>query len=519
MRSVDPPAGLVDLLGRVVGLPRQGQEVGLGGRQLEQVAQLCGLVDWADFARRAVAIPWFFQPSPRPVGSLDSAQQTMLPQADDLREGLMIDQVVTCPRVRARLRGSTFGGVLDEYVKQLQTRGYARSTIRNSLGAVEHFGSWLRDQGLAPSAVSRDLVHPFLHGHLPRCRCAPPSSAEVRLVRPALNYLLRLVRAQEPPGGRAGARLRSPSGPTSPDCTEAIAAVLDAYRSHLRGAHGLADATARSRTYFARKLLERTSGRGPLRWGGLTPGDVTAFVVDYAKRWRPTSAGVVAASLRGFLRYLQARGWCDPVLVAAVPRLPRWRLSQLPRVLSEEQLDAFLAAFDRSTATGRRDYAMALCQADLGLRACEVAALRLEDLDWRSAALRVPAGKVGRERELPLAARAGRAVADYLRRGRPATRSRHVFVRHRPLCGTPVNTAVIQTAMRRAYAQVPGCEGWAGTHALRHTAATRLHRRGARLKEVADLLGHRSLDTTAVYTKVDLPRLAAVALPWPEAKS
>jgi integrase len=207
------------------------------------------------------------------------------------------------------------------------------------------------------------------------------------------------------------------------------------------------------------------------------------------------------------------------VLVAAVPRLPKWRLAQVPRVMSEEQLDAFLAAFDRSTAIGRRDYAMALCQAELGLRAGEVAALRLEDLDWRSAVLRVPACKVGRERELPLAARVGRAIADYLRRGRPATRDRHVFVRHRVLGGTPVNTAVIQTAMRRAYARVPGCELWAGTHALRHTAATRLYCRGARLKEVADLLGHRSLDTTAVYTKVDLPRLAAVALPWPEVKS
>src|SRR5262249_22017940 len=141
------------------------------------------------------------------------------------------------------------------------------------------------------------------------------------------------------------------------------------------------------------------------------------------------------------------------------------------------------------------------------------------DLDWRSAVLRVPAGKVSRERELPLTARAGRAMAEYLRHGRPTTQGRHVFVRHRPLCGTPVNTAVIQGAMQRAYARVPGCEHWAGTHALRHRAATRLPRRGARLKEIADLLGHQSLDTTVVSTKVDLPRLAAVALPWPEALS
>jgi site-specific recombinase XerD len=275
----------------------------------------------------------------------------------------------------------------------------------------------------------------------------------------------------------------------------------------------------RARAYFARKFLERTFGRGPLCWHALARRDVTAFVTAYAKRWQPNSAGVVIVALRSFLRYLQSRGWCDPALVAAVPRLPKWRLAQVPRVMTEEQLDAFLATFDRSTAIGQRDYAMALCQADLGLRACEVAALRLDDLDRRSAVLRVAAGKIGRERELPLTAPAGRAIAEYLRHGRPTTQDRHVFVRHRPLCGTPVNTSVIQGAMQRAYAKVPGCEHWAGTHALRHTAATRLHRRGARLKEVADLLGHRSLDTTLVYTKVDLPQLAAVALPWPEALS
>jgi site-specific recombinase XerD len=431
---------------------------------------------------------------------------------------MMIDQVFTCSRVRARLRESTFGGVLDEYVRQLHARGYVRGTIQTRLGAVEHFGSWLRDQGLTPAEVSHDLVHSFLHRHLPKCRCGPPSPTQIGVVRPALNYLLRLLRDQEPSGARAGVRLRSASGRVV-DGSEPVAAVLDAYRRHLREVHGLADATTRARAYFARKFLERTFGCEPLRWDALARRDVTAFVTAYTKRWQPSSAGVAIASLRSFLRYLQSRGWCDAALLAAVPRLPKWRLAQVPRVMSEQQLDAFLAAFDRSTATGQRDYAMALCQADLGLRACEVAALRLDDLDWRSAVLRIAAGKVGRERELPLTARAGRAIAEYLRHGRPTTQGRHVFVRHRALCGTPVNTSVIQTAMQRAYAQVPGCEHWAGTHALRHTAATRLHRRGARLKEVADLLGHRSLDTTLVYTKVDLPRLAAVALPWPEARS
>jgi integrase/recombinase XerD len=153
---------------------------------------------------------------------------------------------------------------------------------------------------------------------------------------------------------------------------------------------------------------------------------------------------------------------------------------------------------------------------DLGLRVSEVAALRLEDFDWRRATLRIVGGKTARTRELPLPEGVGRAITAYLRGGRPATSYRQVFVRHTVPVGTAVGTELVRGVIRRAFAKVEGCGHWTGTHVLRHTAATRLHRRGATLKEVADLLGHRSIDTTAIYTKVDLPALAAVALPWPE---
>jgi len=184
--------------------------------------------------------------------------------------------------------------------------------------------------------------------------------------------------------------------------------------------------------------------------------------------------------------------------------------------MTDEQLRLFLARFDRSTSTGRRDYAMALCQVDLGLRVSEVSALRLEDLDWRAATLRIEGGKSRRTRLLPLTDGVGRAIVEYLRQGRPTTTCRHIFVRHTVPVGTAIGTELIRGAIRRAFAQVEGCAHWTGTHALRHTAATRLHRRGASLKEVADLLGHQSIDTTAIYAKVDVPTLATVALPWPE---
>jgi integrase len=184
--------------------------------------------------------------------------------------------------------------------------------------------------------------------------------------------------------------------------------------------------------------------------------------------------------------------------------------------MSGHQLHTFLGLFDRSTPAGRRDYAMALCQTDLGFRVGEVAALKLDDIDWRGGTIRILAGKTRRGRVLPLTDGVGQAIADYLRHGRPATLCRHVFVRHTVPPGTPVTRHLISHVFRRAFARVEGCENWKGTHVLRHTAATRMYSRGANLKEIADILGHRSLSTTAVYAKVEPTRLATVALPWPE---
>jgi site-specific recombinase XerD len=182
--------------------------------------------------------------------------------------------------------------------------------------------------------------------------------------------------------------------------------------------------------------------------------------------------------------------------------------------MTDDQLKTFLASFGRSP-TGRRDYAMALCMTELGLRAAEVAGLML-DMDAMAGTLRLSASKSRRERVLPMTRRLRRAVIAYIRQHRPKTDDGHLFVRHRIPLGAAVSRELVRGVMRRAYASVPGCEDWTGTHVLRHTAATRLHRAGADLKRVADILGHRSLDTTLIYTKVDFERLAQVALPWPD---
>jgi integrase/recombinase XerD len=415
----------------------------------------------------------------------------------------MLDHLFRRPRVRARMRANPLGAWIEAFVTYLDERGHPPGTIQQYVQAVEHFGVWLASEHIAVESVTRATIGTFLHDHLPHCRCPTPAPTCLYQVRAALTHLLR-VPSGHPPRSQ-------PESPQNP-----VAVALEHFRSHLQNACGLAVSTCTYRVRYAREFLRGKFGDGPLRWELLRPEDLMAFTAGFASRCRPGSAQVAANSLRSLLRFFQLQGDCEPALVAAVPHIPSWRLDHLPRTMTDEQLRQFLACFDRSTSTGRRDYAMALCQVDLGMRVSEVSMLHLADVDWHEATLRIVGGKAGRTRELPLTEAVGRAISEYLRNGRPATTCRRIFVRHTVPVGTAIGTELIRGKIRLAFARVEGCAHWTGTHALRHTAATRLHRHGATLKEVADLLGHRSIDTTAIYTKVDLPTLATVALPWPE---
>jgi integrase/recombinase XerD len=415
----------------------------------------------------------------------------------------MLDQLFRRLRVRDRIKANLLGAWIELYVAYLDARGHPPNIIQQYVQCVEHFGVWLTSEHIAIEAVTRATIDSFLHKHLPQCQCPTPAPTYLYQVVAALAHLPRVPGIHLSP-----ARAASPGNP--------VDVALEHYRRYLRDTCGLAETTCLYRVRYAREFLQAKFADGPVRWETIRPEDVMVFTAGYAARCRPQSAQVAASSLRSLLRFLQLRGECASVLVAAVPHIPCWRLDHLPRTMTDEQLRVFLARFDRSTPTGRRDYAMALCQVELGLRVSEVSALRLEDVDWRAGTLRIEGGKSRRTRALPLTDGVGRAIAEYLRKGRPTTPCRHLFVRHTVPVGTAIGTELIRGRIRLAFAQVEGCAQWTGTHVLRHTAATRLYRRGTTLKEVADLLGHQSIDTTAIYTKVDLPTLAAVALPWPE---
>lgn len=419
----------------------------------------------------------------------------------------MFERFFRRPRVVARLRRNVLSESLSDLVVYLADRGHPLSTIQLYTQACEHFGQWLHRKRIAPGKVDEDTVNLFLYGHLPKCRCPLPSPRHLLTVRAALRRLLVVLRRRHPSPSRSAHK------------QTLIDEALESFKTYLEKTCGLAPATCIYRTRYAREFLEFKYGNGPLQFADLQAGDLMDFVAERAKQCKAGTAQVIASSLRCYVRFLQLNSLGGENLVEAVPRIPQWKLAHVPTVMTEEQLRCFLSSFEQSTSRGLRDYAMALCMLELGLRAGEVAQLCLDDIDWREATIRIASGKTGRSRLLPLPPRVGQAVAAYMRYGRPRVAERRLFLRYTVPVGTPIGPGMVQGAMCRAYARAGMGTQWTGTHILRHTAATRMHQKGVTLKEVADVLGHRCIDTTAIYMKVNLPLLETVALPWPEVKS
>jgi site-specific recombinase XerD len=294
-----------------------------------------------------------------------------------------------------------------------------------------------------------------------------------------------------------------------------VDAEVSAFETYLARDCSAAENTMIYQLRYVREFLLMVFGSGPVNRHQVSPKDLMSFVAEHSTTCLPGTVRLIASCLRSYTRFLALQGTCGPELTYSVPSIPCWRLSSIPGFLTDKELDTLLAVFDRSTATGRRDYAMALCMAELALRTGEVASLNLESIDWRHGTLAVRGTKSGRDRILPLCQSTGEAIAAYLTEGRPASMSRALFLRHRAPAGLRVTYGVVRGAIRRACASAEIVPPRAGPRALRHTAATRMVNRGAALSDVADILGHASIETTRIYAKVDLVTLSRVALPWP----
>jgi site-specific recombinase XerD len=367
---------------------------------------------------------------------------------------------------------------------------------------LEHFISWAAP-GDARLAVSEAVVRRFLNEHLADCKCPGFVQRGRVTVRAALNHLLMMV---------AGIKLNVPDlkFPTH------VETELRAFCEYGGDVCGLAPATLVSRRQWIGRFLADQFPKGSIELLRLRPKHIRDLFTVQCQRYRPGTAHVVASAIRSYMRF-RAVQQADQVesLLAAVPSAAHWRLAALPDYLNTDELTALLAAFDRKRPQQQRDYAIVRCLVDLGLRSCEAAALSLDDIDWKKGTLTIRVGKGQRADVLPLPSITGQAIAEYLHKARPAAESRAIFVRHRAPLDMPVDASVVRSVIRQAATRSGLADRLHGPHQLRHSAATRMLHGGVTLKEIADILRHRSLDTTAIYAKVDVPRLAAIAQPWP----
>ena len=394
---------------------------------------------------------------------------------------------------------------LTAFVTSLIDQGYAVVCVRAKAWRATEFDAWLDMQGVGLAEVQDAHVEAFLRRpYQPRSDCRDTPR---RHEPPAVRQLLRYLRAQ----GLCDA----PALAVTPADELAVS-----FAEHLQHERGLAAATISYYRTLSRDFLAHRFGSDDIDLGAIRATDVIDFVRREARRLRPRGLKQVVNGLRAFLRYAQYRGEIKSALINAVPAVAAWTTTPpLPRAISAEHARRVIASCDLRTAVGRRDRAVLLLLARLGLRGREVLTLLLEDIDWDTGILRVR-GKNGHQCLMPLPVDVGEAIAAYLRQGRPASPDRHVFLRtrapHRGLLhGSDGIGSIVRNAIERAGVDTPH----KGSHQFRHALAVGMLRDGASLPEIGELLRHRSQLSTSIYAKVDLAALRPLALPWPGSSS
>lgn len=396
------------------------------------------------------------------------------------------------PTAASWLRSSALAPLVPAYWRYLTERHYALSTARSYLCCIAHFARCIR-RWRHPLDDLDHAIERFIDEHLPRCNCPSPAQHCRHQVRAALRHLRVIL---------GNSRIAADGRRADP-----IEEALHRYDEHMQQAKGLARSTRLRRLKIAGALVRRATVVTP------SAEQLRRFIAQELDRVSPASGGVIATALRSYLHFRAFEGDRIKHLLPVIGSPARWRLAPLPQTLSRSEVERLLDAFPPGLPSRLRSYAIVRCFVDLGLRTHEVSGLTLDDIDWTAGTLRIAKCKTRRADLMPLPAATGRAIAEYLRMERPATANRQVFVRHVAPADKPVGPDVVRNTVRNAYRRcgLP----YTRVHILRHTLASRLLDTGGNLKEVADVLRHRQLNTTLIYAKVDMNRLGAVAMPWP----
>ncbi len=398
----------------------------------------------------------------------------------------MFEQFFHGPLRIQELRDGLGSPLLEGFAEELFRAGYAKMTARGYIRAAEHLIYWADREGMPISSLTEKSLESF-DRHMDRC---------------GVRLFLAHLRG-------TGAITASVAEPATQDPV-----LLAAFCEWMRRQRGTCDPTLHNYSRSIRDLLKRL-GEDPGRFDAKS---LRQFVLEKSQQCGWAAAKTCTTALRMFLRFLIAEGKCPANLGTAIPVLAHWRLSSLPRYLQPEEVERIISSCG-TMPIGRRDRAILLLLARLGLRAGDIIQLRLDDIDWKGAGINV-SGKGRRQTRLPLTQEVGDALVAYLQDGRPQTSAHVLFVRSRvpfrAFASHSTISVIVSRAMRRAGIT---CQSRGAAHVLRHSVATSMLRQGASLQDIANILRHRSIQTTQIYAKVDVLTLRQIAQPWPEVQS
>jgi len=397
------------------------------------------------------------------------------------------------PKLLERLSVGPLAPYMRAYLARIESDGFAPSSVPCQAYAIARFSRWLNQQTIQPKDLDEAIVRRFLqrdHGVIHR-----PEPETIR-------RLLLILRDN----GIAAAKRPVP--------LNAIQRCVEEYKNYLVKQRGISDSSLPNYLVYAELFLGDRFGDRQPTFEKLRPQDATEFVRVHTAMLSRSRAKLLITAMRSFFRYLLNQGRISIDLSRCVLPVAVWSISTVPKFLPRETVERLLTHQDQKTALGRRNYAILLLLARLGLRAGEVVKLNLEDIDWEQGVIRI-CRKAGRWTMLPLPVDVGTVIADYLRSSRPQCSSRRVFVRHNAPVRGFAHTITVSSIVRRALLRAGIDSPRTGAHLLRHALAVDLLRTGASLAEIGDVLGHRSPNTTAIYAKVDLGALRTIAIPWP----
>jgi integrase/recombinase XerD len=414
-------------------------------------------------------------------------------------------------RTLVDFRRGPLGSHFDGFAAHLKERGYSRTTGMGILGKSCLFNDFLIQQGIADcGGISESQVDSFLDQHFADFRTTSLHMSSRDNCRAALGMLLGYLRGIE------AVKTCGPQCSGSWNVPAEYRWIIDPYLHYLRKDLGLAEVTIDRKRVVCRAFLE---GLGPIA----SPAQMKTLRAEVIERYlvkhlkcSPENRRTLTSILRGFLRFCATRKYTAEDLSGVVPSVPSYRHASLPKGMEDSDLQRMLDAVPRETTIGDRDYAIMLVMMAYGIRGKSAAELVLDDINWHSSTIRIKAQKGGKEVILPLLNAVGEAILQYLRR-RPTTALRPIFLKvNAPIA--PLNSLTISRMIRGYMHRAGVLPPRGGNGVLRHSWAIRALAHDAPIKAIADVLGHRCLDTTFIYAKADLKMLKQVAMSWPEGR-